>query len=320
MKSLVPNYNLDDSDSVLRLLSKTRTIFLVDIKYLVDDVSHAENYEIGINFGIIHPTFDNKTAAVLRNDMRFVQKPIRKNRFTKSHLLEQFDVTAQQLSTICKYIVGLVLLLSHQPEVAYNLLLESMEMARSVRSSVDDPILRLVENRVVSSCLILSDYYIELFGKNKNMEYLDKMNQVIEKANEIRPRLPLYFTRKAYYAIAKDRDAQAASEYVSQAKCVDSDKAWRYSEAFIAAFTGKSPLTIYRKYESAFKVEYNLVQIVDFIEYILNDEPERTGLILAAGLVYDEMGDKKLAFDYYRKYLKINTNETIHSILEGRMS
>ena len=46
---------------------------------------------------------------------------------------------------------------------------------------------------------------------------------------------------------------------------------------------------IYRKYATAFKYEQDLTRIVYYIEYMLDKEPERIGLHLAAGLVYHEI-------------------------------
>lgn len=319
-KTDIPDYSLNNKDSMLRLLTKTGTMFVVDVKYRVDDVTHAEKYEIGFNFGVIHPTFADSITSVLKNDMHLLQKRVRKKRFERSHLLEQFDVTAQQLSLICKYIVGFVMLLSQQPQAAYELLREVYVLAKEMRTSVDDPLLKLVELRLVSACLINAELDIDRFSQTKELRFLDHMDQMVEEANFLRPGLPQYYTCKAYYEIAKNRDAKAAAEYVSKAKCIDSSKSWRYSDAFLAAFTGKSPLTIYKKYMYAFKVDYNLIQIVDYIEYIISEEPERTGLFLAAGLVYEEMGDRELSNCYFKKYLDANTNSTIQDLLEEKMA
>ena len=145
------------------------------------------------------------------------------------------------------------------------------------------------------------------------------MNTLLDEMNSIRPGLPMYYSKKAYYEIAKNHDARLAEEYVIKQKSIDSRKAWKYSEAFLAAYNGKSPMTIYKKYKNAFKVDHNLIEIVDYIEFILLNEPERFGLLLAAGLVYEELGDNELSHQYYIRYQSVNHNTNFEEILREKI-
>lgn len=318
-KDSISHYDFNDEASMMLLLEKTRTMFVVDIRYRVDDISSAEKYEIRINLGVVHPTFNGTKNNIISSDLAFVQRAVSKKRFPKNHLLEQFDVTAQQLSLICKYIIGLVMLLQQQSEAACNLLREAHDLARRKRADINDPIYRLIENRFVLACLLCSDYYIDRFSQEKDLSYLDKMNTLLDEMNSIRPGLPMYYSKKAYYEIAKNHDARLAEEYVIKQKSIDSRKAWKYSEAFLAAYNGKSPMTIYKKYKNAFKVEQNLIEIVDYIEFILLNEPERFGLLLAAGLVYEELGDNELSHQYYIRYQSVNHNTNFEEILREKI-
>ena len=172
------------------------------------------------------------------------------------------------------------MLLQQKTETACNLLRESYELSKISRSSVNDPIFRLVEKRFILACLICTNLYTELFSRDKDLTYLDKMNLLLEEINSICPGLPQYFSKKAYYEIAKNRDAKAAGEFVHKEKIVSPSKIWKYSEAFLTAYNGHSPLQIYKKYNSAFKVDYNLLFIADYIEFVIQNEPERVGLFL----------------------------------------
>lgn len=318
-KNSLPHYDFYDKQGLLSLVEKTRTMFVVDIKYRVDDISQAENFEIRVNLGVVHPMFTQTYNQIIANDLTLVQRPVSKKRFRKNDLLEQFDVTAQQLSLICKYLIGLVLLLQQQTESACNLLRESYELSKSLRSTVNDPIFRFIEKRFVLSCLICANLYIDHFVRDKDLSYLDKMNVLLEEINSIYPGLPQYYSKKAYYEIAKNRDSKAAEEFVNKEKSIASSKVWKYSEAFLTAYNGLSPLQIYRKYNSAFKIEYNLLYIADYIEFVLQNEPERVGLFLAAALVYEEIGDKQLAHYYYERYQSVNNNDKFEPILQDRL-
>ena len=78
-------------------------------------------------------------------------------------------------------------------------------------------------------------------------------------------------------------------------------------------------MTIYKKYKNAFKVDHNLIEIVDYIEFILLNEPERFGLLLAAGLVYEELGDNELSHQYYIRYQSVNHNTNFEEILREKI-
>ena len=72
---------------------------------------------------------------------------------------------------------------------------------------------------------------------------------------------------------------------------------------------------IYRKYATAFKYEQDLTRIVYYIEYMLDKEPERIGLHLAAGLVYHEIDEKQLSTEHLQQYLSECWNDGLFHIL-----
>ena len=69
----------------------------------------------------------------------------------------------------------------------------------------------------------------------------------------------------------------------------------------------------------AFKVDYNIVRIIDFIEYIKAEEPERKGLYLALGLCYEKVGDYALAKQNYEQYISYGIDEQTKDFLAGRI-
>lgn len=95
--------------------------------------------------------------------------------------------------------------------------------------------------------------------------------------------------------LKENGDIKTAKECVGKCKSCRTDDAWKYSEAFLAAYQGFAPSTVIAKYQQAFKVEYsNLINIADYVEYILEKEPLRKELHLAAGLIYEGIGDVRL--------------------------
>ena len=74
-------------------------------------------------------------------------------------------------------------------------------------------------------------------------------------------------------------------------------------------------MLIYRKYNQAFKYNQHLNRIVDYIEYILDNHPDKTSLHLAAALVYDEIGDKILSEQHFNQYFASHDDDRLKKVL-----
>lgn len=101
-----------------------------------------------------------------------------------------------------------------------------------------------------------------------------------------------------------------AKSCVEKCKRSKQNREWLYSDAFLGAYLGLAPSTVLLRYKRAFEVPYdNLVEIIDYIEFVLDKEPEKTNLHLAAGLVYEEIKDFKLMkkhFSFFWENTKSN--------------
>ena len=66
-------------------------------------------------------------------------------------------------------------------------------------------------------------------------------------------------------------------------------------------------------YNAAFRVPYNIPDLIIFIESVLEREPKRSGLLLAVGILYINLGDEELANDSIKKYIEcsIDRKKTI---------
>ncbi|WP_091872452.1 hypothetical protein [Butyrivibrio sp. INlla16] len=69
-------------------------------------------------------------------------------------------------------------------------------------------------------------------------------------------------------------------------------------------YENRSLETICSNYKRALKVEYNIQDLIIFIEAILKNEPERIGLFLALGILYNHIGDDELSKENIEMYLK----------------
>lgn len=318
-KEQIKNYSFLNTEESISLLNKTGAVFLTDIKYRVDNVTHAENYEMKINYGVLHPAFAEMANQVLQQDMNAMQKGLRKRRFNNAQLLDHFAYTSKALTVICQYLIGFVMLLSGQFAFSYKLLHLALQGASEERAAPDEIIYRLIQNRLAETCFAIASQDTSLFEDTKDTSFVVDMNEKLEEANSIKLQDPRYYLGKAYYAIVIDRDVKKANEYINVSKKIDGQKTWKYSDAFVAAYSEKPTMTVYRKYVQAFKVDYNIVRIIDFIEYIKAEEPERKGLYLALGLCYEKVGDYALAKQNYEQYISYGIDEQTKDFLAGRI-
>lgn len=77
-------------------------------------------------------------------------------------------------------------------------------------------------------------------------------------------------------------------------------------------------MSIYKKYSQAFQYDQDLNRIVDYIEYILEKEPDKVGLHLAAGLVYNEIDQKSLAKEHLDWYFAESGDDRIRRVFADK--
>jgi len=109
-----------------------------------------------------------------------------------------------------------------------------------------------------------------------------------------------------YFVVAKDV-AKAKSECVKGKN--KHDIAWRYNYAFLWAYEGNLERA-YKEYKQAFRGFYQepgfIFDIVDFILWILDTEPEKTQLYFCLGLIYYYViGDYSLALQDFERFLEL---------------
>lgn len=320
----VEKYNLQDKTDTLSLLNRTNCIFVVNVRYTADSVNSAENFELRVNYGVRHPRFDEAGARILSHDLSELGKPMGRQRFEKAKIIDVFNFTTQTLVFACQYVLGMVYLLSGDGERALKMFAYAKEAISLNYSHLSD--IRGLETKIDDStfsalCLIGSQK-LGVFQKTKSEEALQEMCTFLNIANQIRPDTYHYNLNMAYAHIVLNHDAVVARECISKCKQFPFETSWLYSDAFLSAYTERSAGSIHSKYIRAFKEPYkSLSEIVEYIEFVLEKEPQKASLHLAAGLVYEEMGDYMLMKQHFAHYLseakKIDVK--MLTLLRGKM-
>lgn len=303
----VSKINLTDNSEAVQLLIRTNCMFLVSVRYSADDVNNAEHFELRINYGVRHPQFSKTAESLLYHDLTALKTSVGKQRFEKAQLISVFDFTAQTLALACQYILGFVYLLSGDNHQAYNLL-SSVYITISgaeFRTKEYETLKNLTEDRLFATLANIAVSHQRLFSRNKDLQHLRDMSKILIEANNIRPDTYFYNLNMAHAYIVLTQDAQSAKECINKCKQSKTQQEWRYSEAFLCAYSGQAPGIIISKYREALKVPYeDLVGIVDYIEFVIEHEPQKTELHLAAGLIYKAIGDTVLMKQHLLLFLE----------------
>lgn len=318
-KRQIKRYDTSKKEDAIELLERTNCLFLVNVRYAVNDATNAEFYEMRIDYGVRHRQFEEQAEKIFRQDLCSLGESIGRRRFVRAQTLDEFNFTAQALSLICQYLTGFIFLLSGDSHSALDLLsrLNETLAANCPDITIINLLKKLVRERLFIVYLQLASNAQMNFEQDKGLHNLKLLDDALESANNIIPNTYFYNLNKAYLYIAKDGDAAKAKKCIGYCKKVKQLNDWKYSEAFLSAYCGYAPRSIIRNYERAFRYNCcNLIHIVDYIEFILNREPNKDSLHLAAGLVYSELGDTVLMKYHLSKYLEKNPSVDLPAITE----
>jgi len=317
-KQRVSKYDLKRDQDCLKLLCKTHSVLLVQVQYTADDVDDSENFKLAVCYGVRHPEIDGDVEKALSYDMARLGAPIRRQRFEKKNAIDVFDFTTQALVFACQYIMGFAVLLAGDGTNAVTLLLQARKLVEINEGGYFDVdnLLRLVDDRLFSAYNLCAARHLGKFQNDYSIKHLEKMDENLESANCIHPDTYAYNLGKAYVLVGLYKDGSSARQCIEKCKKLDENNDWLYSEAFLCAYMGRDAGIVISKYARAFRTPYeNLVELAGYIEFVLEQEPEKMTLHLAAGLIYSKIGDSILTKQHIAIYLA-NVPQTDRRALE----
>ena len=317
-KERVAKYDLKQDEDCLELLCKTNSILLVQVRYTTDDVDDSGNFKLTVCYGVRHPEIDEDVEKALSYDMAQLGAPIRSQRFEKKNTIDVFDFTTQALVFACQYIMGFAVLLAGDGQNAVTLLLQARQIVEINEGGYFDKnnLLQLVDERLYAAYYLSAAAQLRKFQSDHSIVYLQEMDKNLELSNRIRPDTYGYNLDKAYVLVCLYKDGKAAKKCIERCKEINQNNSWHYSEAFLCAYLDKSAGIVMSKYAKAFTKPYaNLIELLDFIEFVLEQEPDKMTLHLAAGMIYSKAGDNILARQHISIYLE-NVPQTDRRTLE----
>ena len=200
-----------------------------------------------------------------------------------------FEATSQLADVAARYIVGLAALASGDVTYAEQLLLE---VERQLQTGVAaHPTLRQVGQQLPIRFKELYrrwlDHLHNRYTMTRDITFMQQIDEVAPKLIQRDPRATDAFLSLAMAHFLLRRNTTAAREAVMKARALG-DATWRYSMAFLLAYDGDLD-TADTWYKDAFKSTVKdvtvPVQCEEFIQVVLDEEPDKFQLHYCSGLI-----------------------------------
>lgn len=289
--------------NIVPILKNKHCILYLNIGINYDKDNTSVIYDMQINGSIIHAPYTNDVEIEFQRILSDSLHNFRNIVFPSKEMIKRLRVTAKEMSLACEYVIGLSLFLNGEFNKAEAIF--SAIIKRQPTSEQWNRVYLGTQRMRYEIFMIYATIYMEKYQRQYDDEdALENLNTMLEKAKECCGMTYSYCLNKAYYYIAKKQDSKKASELINLCKQMKHvPKAWRYSEAFLKAYDNKSIGAIVTSYNTALQVPYNIAELIVFIESVLEREPNRSGLLLAVGILYKDLGDKKLADESIERYI-----------------
>lgn len=218
-----------------------------------------------------------------------------------------FQFTSEWADVVAKYIIGIAASFSGDWDYSEILFKDSLDRIKT--KDPDIPVFQKLHERIPIRISELNENRAIIAHFNwvetKDEIYIDQLGSYLEKTDESRVELPGNIGRKAIYHFLKERDVDKSISLLKKTK-KEADSIWFYNMAFLYGYGGdlKSSIRNYRK-AIALPVEGEaLYQIEDFVNWVLEEEPEKYQLYYCLAFFnWKAKGDKKQAVVQFEKFL-----------------
>lgn len=315
-------YNKDEKE----ILLKTRCTFLISIRLLTNDMDNPDQYKMSIKCSLIHNKYKDSITKKLHHEFDSLTGLTSIIHYSKQLALTAIELVSEQLSYICKYFFGLTFYLNGQ-EIKASVICEELNTCINniKKEEQNNPIIKYLKSNLPKLNFEINYIASSRFYKKYKSDYskadLDQSYSYLLKANNYIRNTYSYYLQMSVFHFLRGRNIKESRGCIEECRKTLKNHVWRYSDAFLAAYEGKSLLSVYRKYRIAFRIDYDLIEIATFIEHVLEVEPDKTSLHFALGLVYQQIGDLELMKYHLNKFsIKIDyfsKTKELHTILSS---
>jgi len=306
----IPDYHarkITNADDALRVRQRAKSHFIIYGTAKIRKLGDSEKHVLNLDAQVALRPVPDQIKQNLSREMSEVF-PRRLHIDTKNDLLS-FEFTSDWVDCVARYIVGVAASISgdlQYSETLFNDLLAHPHLKQSPL-----PPLKKMRQRVP---IRLGEIYAfkasteyEKWRKDRNPKHMDDMWMHLTKLRNVYPENYAGRLLTSIYYFCAQRNIDAAIREVR--KCRDiRDATWRYSYAFLLAYRGEM-LKARRMYKAAFQHYYERedvpIQTEEFMQWVLDEEPDKIQLHFCLGLVnWRAKQDKQRAILDFKNFIE----------------
>lgn len=279
---------VDSSDAAIELARKSNACFLIYGSAKVRQLDGKEHHVIRLNCVIAHEQVPEQVTKAFALESSVVLP--RDIRLPKEEGMEALELTAGLVDLCSRYIIGTAAMISGDYDYSLSLFhgLEQKAPNTCFANSIQiQKIKKNLPDRISAVHQHKVNVLAEFYRLKRDNSWLAKIDEELRILAKLSPGWYKGHLLRAMCAFVLRRDLPSAWREVKACANV-ADTTWRYTEAFLHAYEGKLNLA-WRSYQIGFEkpsVDPTVpLQAEEFIQIVLNEEPEKTQLHFCLGLI-----------------------------------
>ena len=279
---------IDGFDAAKALAEATRSAFLLYGRVRRRDLGGKSHHVLDLRGLVLHAPI--QTAISNKLSEEFGELLPRQLRIMEEADLFGFEVSADLVDLVARYIVGTAALLSNELDAAEELLAD-LEKRLGAASTNPLPAAVKLRQRLPAR---LGDVYkakasfqYRRYMLTRDQGLLSQLEQLAMKTQTYDPSHPGAHLERAICAFMLRRDTVEAMAHVEKCRGLP-DPVWRYSEAFLLAYEGDlgKASAVYKQAFAKTLLDATVpVQTEEFIQIVLDQEPDKVQLYFCLGLL-----------------------------------
>lgn len=283
--------NLEDAHKALK---KSECVFLVYGKARARRFDGQSHFVLDLESAVRHDEIEIEKSRLLANEMANLLP--QRTKISKDNDLDGFELNASTTHLGAFYIIGTAAFLSNDLDFSLELFESLVKQLKSVSETsspleVQHAIRYLRKNAVGNLAFIYlekAESYQKLWRKSRDIQHLEKMMDHVVLSNKLVRESYRGAVLASLYFFIKDRNtARARKVLVPWRMKTLADATASFDEAFFYAYDGRLS-DAERCYKKAFNKSSNssiLVEIEEFLLWILSEEPTKVQLYFCLGII-----------------------------------